>query len=702
MVAPVAPEGNQLQDASSTYLRTARNQPVHWRTWGPSAFEEAKRQGKPVLLDIGAVWCHWCHVMDHESYEDEATARIINEGFVPVKVDRDERPDVDARYQRAVQALTGQGGWPLTAFLTPEGEVFHGGTYFPPTPAHGRPSFRQVLEAVTRLYEEEPEDVTERAERIREVVERSTAGATGSVDLADVDAAVERVREAADPVHGGFGGAPKFPQPGAVDLLLLDTVRAGSDASWSVVEATLDAMIEGGIRDHVGGGFHRYSVDAEWHVPHFEKMATDNAGILGNLVHAVQVRETPRYAAVARETARWCRTVLGDPEDGGFFGSVDADVGPHDDGDHWTWTLEEVRSLLPHDEARIVELRFGVEDRGDMRHDRARNVLQVEATVEDIADALGRDPATVEEDLERALATMLEARNARPKPHVDTTLYTDWNGMLATAFLEAAPVLGDPWLLEHGTRTLERVRATMWSPDEGFAHTVEGEVQGLLGDQVEMARAHLAAHATTLESDHLEAAREVADLLIAHWWDEEDGGFLDVAPSLRGETAGLLEVPGKPVLDTPTPGLNPRAAMVLAALHRATGEATYREHAEATLEAVAGRVEGGGVHAATFHQAAWEVHGTPPTVVLVGDRDATGFDALQQAALSPYAPGRVVLHHTPGDPSGHVPEAASSALEALSAAGPVALVCAGTRCFPPASDPSEVRARVEDAVAGTR
>lgn len=380
-----------LADARSPFLRHGAEQPVSWLPWGEDAFERAAHENKPILLDIGAVWCHWCHVMDHESYEDEETARLINERFVAVKVDRDERPDVDARYQRAVQALSGQGGWPLTAFLTPEGEVFYGGTYFPPDDRFGRPSFRRVLGEISRVWGDERERALDAARAVRTRIsayEQAEAEA-GELSPALVGDAVEALAEAFDFRHGGFGRAPKFPNAGALNLLLDRHIDTGADWARRIVVETLDAMGRGGVYDQLAGGFHRYSTDARWLVPHFEKMAYDNGVLLEAYARAYAAFGQPFHRRIADGIVDWYSALA--PalvEAGGFPASQDADIGPHDDGDYWTWTVDEVREALGDDEqlTRAAVLRYGIDDPASgMPTDHSRHVLYLALDEQEVA-----------------------------------------------------------------------------------------------------------------------------------------------------------------------------------------------------------------------------------------------------------------------------------------------------------------------------
>ncbi|HVP44568.1 MAG TPA: DUF255 domain-containing protein, partial [Terriglobales bacterium] len=332
---------NALANASSAYLRSAMHQPIRWHEWGDEAFDLAKRENKPILLDIGAVWCHWCHVMDRESYDDPMVAHLINERFVAIKVDRDERPDIDSRYQAAVQAISGQGGWPLTAFLTPDGRPFFGGTYFPPDDHFGRPGFKRVLQAIADAFQQKNAEVNEQAGMVMNAIAHAEtfAGRSGRISPRIPESIVDSALHMFDATNGGFGSAPKFPHPAALDLCIDRFVRGGDAQVRQLVDVTLTKMAKGGVYDQLAGGFHRYSVDERWVVPHFEKMSYDNSELLKNYVHAYQALGTPFFWHVARDIIRWMDEWLSDRERGGFFGSQDADIDLRDDGDHFTWTL---------------------------------------------------------------------------------------------------------------------------------------------------------------------------------------------------------------------------------------------------------------------------------------------------------------------------------------------------------------------------
>src|SRR4051812_26672722 len=454
-------ESNQLQHAASSYLRSARHQPVQWHPWGEDAFARAQAENKPILLDIGAVWCHWCHVMDRESYEDPEMARIINQHYVAVKVDRDERPDVDARYQAAVSAISGQGGWPLTGFLTPDGRPYFGGTYFPRDDRYGRPGFGRVLLTMAQVWRDRRDEALESASSVMNAIEHNETFSArgGDLNLALVDKIVTSAVSQFDPRHGGFGSQPKFPHPAILDLLLEVGMNRGTEEATRALTVTLEQMARGGVYDQLAGGFHRYSVDERWVVPHFEKMIYDNTELLRNYAHACQSFVREDFRSTAEEIIGWLDAVMTDRERGGFYASQDADINLEDDGDYFTWTLDEARAVLDPDELAVAGPYWDIGDLGDMHHNPAKNVLHRNFTIDQIAAQTGKSAPDVRWLLSSAHRKLLAARVERPTPFIDETLYTGWNAMAVTAYLEAARVLRAEDPRRFALLTLDRIIA---------------------------------------------------------------------------------------------------------------------------------------------------------------------------------------------------------------------------------------------------
>ncbi|MGE0353629.1 MAG: thioredoxin domain-containing protein [Gemmatimonadales bacterium] len=678
---------NRLRTQSSAYLHSAAQQPVHWYPWGNEAFAAAQAQDRPVLLDIGAVWCHWCHVMDGESYEDPALAEYLNRHFICVKVDRDERPDVDARYQRAVQAFTGQGGWPLTAFLTPQGEVFYGGTYFPPDGHSGRPGFRTVLEQVLRAWREHRDRVTTQAGAVARMVEESMDETRpGELSPSLLDDAVQAMGRMFDFTNGGFGGAPKFPNPAAVLFLLTRWADRATPLARDMVQRQLQAMALGGIHDQLGGGFHRYSVDARWVVPHFEKMSYDNSELLRAYAAAHMESGSTLFAGTAMGIVRWVRGVLADPA-GGYAASQDADVGLHDDGDYFTWTRDEAAAVLSGPELEAAAAYYDIGTAGEMHHNPSKNVLFVAEAPARIALRLGQPEERVIELLESARRKLAAARGSRPAPYVDRTRYTGWNAMMASALLQAGAALGDTWAGEHALLTLRRIRTESGGATP-VPHRPGGE-ERLLEDQVHLAAAALDAYEFTGDPGWRDWAAVLMERVWTEYLDEEKGGLFDTPRDAAGQ--GMLPLRAKPVQDAPTPSANGVAGIVLARLAEvARLEAErkqWRERGEALLRAFAGAVADLGTHGATLLQSIdWQLH--PAThLVVVGPPDDTEAAHMHRRALASYFPRRVVQRIAPDqDPEG-LPPAIRGML--ASGGGTRAFFCIGESCRMPAGNDTE-------------
>jgi uncharacterized protein YyaL (SSP411 family) len=682
---------NRLGDATSSYLRSAAHQPIHWYPWSPEAFAAARSGDRPILLDIGAVWCHWCHVMDGESYEDPELARYLNEHFVCIKVDRDERPDVDARYQRAVQAITSQGGWPLTAFLTPSGEVFYGGTYFPPDGRHGRPGFRTVLASVLEAYRDRRDQVHSQAQAIRRVVDANLdEAAPGSSSPRALEEAVRLMERAFDARNGGFGTQPKFPHAGAMTLLLHRWWDQPSQEIRAMLDRTLQGMGRGGVYDQLGGGFHRYSVDAEWIVPHFEKMSYDNSELLRAYLDAYALFGAEEYAAVAHGIVRWVREVASDPE-GGYAASQDADVGLEDDGDYFTWTRNEAAAVLDPGELEVAAAYYDIGTAGEMHHNPGKNVLFVASTVPAIALQTGRAESEVEALLDAARAKLKAARDQRTAPFVDRTRYTAWNAMMAAALLRAGAVLDDAWAREHALATLALLRRDAGGPD-ALAHT-PGGIGGLLDDQVQTAAAALDAYEVEGDAAWLDWATAIMDRVWRDYWDESGGGLFDTALG-REDEIGLLPSRAKPVQDAPTPSPNGVAGIVCARLHAFTGDPRWHDRGTALVEAFAGRASELGLYAATYLLALdWHVGMTTHLVVVGAPGDAAA-ETMHRKALAAFVPRRTVQRLTPEEAGSRTLPPALAGMLAASG-GTRGYACTGMSCSAPAGTPEEWEATLQ-------
>jgi uncharacterized protein YyaL (SSP411 family) len=756
---------NSLARASSAYLRSAMHQPIRWHEWGPEAFAAAGRENKPMLLDIGAVWCHWCHVMDRESYDDPEIAAIVNEHFIAVKVDRDERPDIDSRYQAAVQAVSGQGGWPLTAFLTPDGKPFYGGTYFPPSDGYGRPSFRRVLLSIANAYKEKNGDVVEQAKMVESAIAQSESysGKDGRVSASVITAIQESAFKMFDPEHGGFGQAPKFPHPSALDLLIERYARSSkspllaqedaremghppataADDLGDLITTTLEHMARGGVYDQLAGGFHRYSVDERWVVPHFEKMCYDNSELLKNYVHAYQATGEEFFADVARDIIRWMDEWLSDRERGGFYASQDADINMDDDGDYFTWTLDETRAVLSAEEAQIAALHYDINEVGEMHHNPAKNVLHVRASVEEIAKRMSLAPERVKELLVSAKKKMYAARLERPTPYLDKTVYVGWNSLCVSAYLEAAKVLHLNEARRFALRSLDRVLAEAWKMGDGnhktggnetvgapllagvarsgnsgaasdtsagseLLHVVaysdpkaeHREVAGMLEDYAFTVLACLDTYEATADLSYFKFARAIADAMIARFFDRTSGGFFDSEPAADGKNLGVLATRRKPLQDSPTPAGNPMAAIALARLHHYTGDAGYHDQAEETLETFAGVAEQFGIFAATYGTAVVHLLESPVQVVVIaGEESGNIADELHATAVAPFAFPKSTLRLAANQAAAaNLPPTLAATiphLPQLQSGKSFAVLCSGSSCQPPIFSALELRSALE-------
>jgi uncharacterized protein YyaL (SSP411 family) len=708
---------NSLSNASSSYLRSAMHQPIYWHEWGEEAFATARRENKPILLDIGAVWCHWCHVMDRESYDNPEIAQLVNERFVAVKVDRDERPDIDSRYQVAVSSISGQGGWPLTAFLTPDGKPFYGGTYFPPDDHYGRPSFKRVLLAISDAYREKSGEVAEQAKMVENALSNaeSFAGRSGEFSPKVIDQIVESALKMFDPRNGGFGSAPKFPHPAALDLLMDQYGRrAGDQKLRDVVLTSLEKMALGGIYDQLAGGFHRYSVDERWIVPHFEKMCYDNSELLKNYVHAYQVTGSEFFADVARDIIRWMDEWLSDREQGGFYASQDADYSMDDDGDYFTWTLEETKAILSDKEEKAARLHYDINEIGEMHHNPAKNVLYIRASLEEISKRLNIPLETVRARLESAKQKMYAARLKRPTPYIDKTVYVNWNALCISAYLEAAKVLGQDAARQCALRSLDRILAEGWDLENGLLHVIaysdsqaeKRGIPGLLDDYAFTVCACLDAYEATSDLSYFNFARSIADGMIQRFFDSVSGGFFDtevVANGNRG-SLGVLGTRRKPFQDSPTPAGNPVAAIALLRMHAYTNEPGYRDKAERTLEILAGLAGQYGLFAATYGIAAVHLSGPHTQVVVVGNDQVA--EDLYRSAVAQFALNKAVIKFSSHEnvvPQNLAPALAQSIphLPAISEKTSAAIICSDFSCRPPIGDPKELTENLRRVARGS-
>ena len=682
---------NRLAQESSPYLRQHAHNPVSWLPWGDEAFRLARETDRPVLVSIGYSACHWCHVMERESFDDPTTAAAMNEGFVPVKVDREERPDVDSVYMRAVQAMTGSGGWPLTIFLTPFGVPFYGGTYFPPERRHGMPSFHEVLAAVRHAWEHDRERVEVSAQEIRETLERSATArpkqqpddepAPPAADEELVGEAAKSLAATFDPVHGGFGGAPKFPQPMLISFLLRYHRRTGHGQALAIALHTLRRMAAGGMHDHLGGGFHRYSVDARWLVPHFEKMLYDNALLARAYLEAWQATGAEDLRRVCESTLDYVLTDLRHPA-GGFLAARDADS-EGEEGRFYVWTPEQIDAVLGREHGPMFRRAYDVSATGNFE---GKNILHLPHDL----DALARSEDVTVDDLEAQLAyartKLLAARSGRAEPFKDTKVITGWSALTARSLAEAGGALGRDDYVAAARACLRFTVASVRDPNGRLLHVwTEGDakIPALLEDVAALGNALLSLHEVTLETEWLPEVVHLCRDLLARFWDEEEGVFYDTASD-----AEPLVMRPREITDNAVPSGNSLAVELLLRAARLFDEPAWRKVAERVLVREGPAVARWPTAFGHLLALVEEVFAEPIEVVVVGDRQDPMTGALLRATLRPFMPEAVVTGFAP-DETVQLPVPLHEG-KTERAGRPAAYVCRGRVCGEAVTDPHEL------------
>ncbi len=643
---------NMLTKEKAAYLKHSAYQKIDWYPWSEYAFEKAKKEDKPVFLSSGAIWCHWCHVMAKECFENEEIVKFLNEHFINIKLDRDERPDIDRTYQLLVIAMGYGGGWPLSAFLFPDKKPFFGGTYFPPEDIPGRPGFKKVLIQVIDLYKSKREDISQYTEKLMGLFEPESMP-QGDISESLITQAVTSVLSSFDPQNGGFGGAPKFPAWGAVEFLINRYFFSREESVKYAVNNTLYSMAKGGLHDQIGGGFHRYSVDEAWIIPHFEKMADDNSWHLRNYVDAYALFGDEYFKKVACGIIRFIRDVLSDPE-GGFFASQDADVTPDDEGGYFTWTEKDLRKALNDEEYRVLSLNL-VNEKGSMDHDRSKKVLFFAMGEKEIAERLNMKVNDVTEIIKRGKEKLLRERNTREMPYVDRILYTSLNGMLITAYLKAFRFLKDDYLKDFAIKSLEKIMSINFINNELF-HTED--VKAFLVDNIYLTEAFISAYEVTGNTAYLKQASELMDLCIDQFYDRDEGGFFDTDDEILGLRYKGIE-------DTPHPSANSRGLMLLLKLCQLTDKKEYYEYAEKGLKRfspVSMKIGAyGGYYFCTLDAYFNSIKLTM----------ATSLESkLSEAAISSFSPYMTIIY---GEDKGCV------------------IPCAGNVCHEPVTDPGRLK-----------
>jgi hypothetical protein len=723
---------NRLIHETSPYLLEHAHNPVDWYAWGEEALQRAKTEDKPILLSVGYNACHWCHRLAAESFEDEATAQLMNDNFINIKVDREERPDIDSLYMEAVQAMTGGGGWPMTVFLTPEGLPFYAGTYFPPKDRYGMPGFPKVLQRISDFYRNERDKVNETAEQFRDFYSRRVrlgqmvpvrrVVEAGELDPAILDQATEKLAGIFDRVDGGFGRAPKFPHPMTLDVLLQHHLRAiklvsqnmtpeseirlvsqkmtdeseirragqnmtGEFSDLEMVEFTLQKMAQGGIYDHLGGGFHRYSVDTRWLVPHFEKMLYDNALLSRVYLHAWQVTGNTFYRRVTEETLDYVLREMTSPE-GGFYSTQDADS-EGEEGKFYIWTPDEITAVLGERDSKLFCAYYDVTPQGNFEH---KNILHVDHTVKEIAKQLKVSDATLRNALARGRRELYDTRAKRVWPARDDKILTAWNGLMLRSFAEAARALARDDYRAAAERNADFLLSHMQDANGRLLRTYrdgQAKLNAYLEDYASLGMALLAVYEATFDTRWFTEARRLADAMIRLFWDDEDGGFF----STGHDHEALIGRP-KELTDNATPSGNSMAVELLLHLAAFTGEDAYRERAVTILRPLAPAMA---EHPSALSQGLLDLDfliGPAREVAIIGDPAAPETQALLGVVNRAFRPNLVLASATPEDTT------AQAAIPLLQerpqrAGKATAYVCQNFTCQAPVTEPETLAAQLD-------
>jgi uncharacterized protein YyaL (SSP411 family) len=682
---------NRLKIETSPYLLQHADNPVDWYPWGEEALQKAKAEDKPILLSIGYSACHWCHVMAHESFEDGETARLMNQLFVNIKVDREERPDLDSIYMQAVQSMTHHGGWPMTVFLTPELLPFYGGTYYPPRPRPGLPSFMQVLVAVADAYQNRRDEIERGAQMLLSQLSQASKARTEQGDLVyeTLNAAHHALAREFDPENGGFGGQPKFPPAMNLEFLMRVHHRTGWSKAKEMVERTLEHMAQGGIYDQIGGGFHRYAVDAHWLVPHFEKMLYDNALLSRVYLHAYQLDGAPLHRRIVQETLDYVLREMTSPE-GGFYSTQDADS-EGEEGKFFVWTPTEIDQLLGPEDGPSFRDYFDVMEAGNFE---GKSILHVTESVDEVADRRGVSPERLRAIIDRGTKILFEAREKRIKPRRDDKILTAWNGLMLGSMAEAGAVLRRPDYVQAAARSADLILNQLRDHSGRLLRSYkdgQARFDAYLEDYAYLAEGLLALYQATFEPRWLEEARRLADALLDRFWDQEGGGFFDTA---RDHADKALIIRPKSLTDNATPSGNAVAALVLLRLAAFAGPAEYNDqaaiyyrHAVETLKLLAGsmarypRFFGYGLCALDAYLA------TPQEIVIIGDPQHGATRTLLETVFNRYLPNTVLAVAQPDRVDALSAQIPLLAGRTQQNGAPTAYVCQNYTCQLPVTEP---------------
>jgi hypothetical protein len=678
---------NRLIHETSPYLLQHAHNPVDWYPWGEEAFERARSENKPVLLSIGYSACHWCHVMEHESFENEKIAALMNELFVSIKVDREERPDLDEIYMNAVQMLTGRGGWPMTLFLTPDGKPFYGGTYFPPEDRQGMPGFSRILLGVSQAYRERPDDVEKSVDQILRALRRMSETQETAKDFSTsvIADGAAKIAGAYDSDNGGLGQAPKFPNAGVYELFLRHYSSSKSERFVEMVVHTLTKMARGGIYDHLGGGFHRYSVDAKWLVPHFEKMLYDNAQLVRAYATLYTVTREPLFKPIVEETVAYLLREMLHAE-GGFYSTQDADS-EGEEGKFFVWTPEEINRLLGEGNGEVFCRIFDVSEEGNFE---GRNILHPILTIEQASKFFRMEPSEIEALIADAKRALFAAREKRIKPFRDDKIITAWNGLMLSGLAEAIKMSDNAAWKDASRRTVEFIFSKLYRNGLLLHIYKDGEAKllGYLDDYAFLGIGLLDLYETSFDRTDLARAIELAEIMLREFWDEQDGGFF-----FTGKSHEPLISRAKPIFDASIPSGNAMATQLLLRLSHITGNTDYRRRAEKVLRCYYDAMESQPFGFAHLLCALDFYLGSPREIVIVGDPREPGVRDLLDQVNSIYLPNKVVQLAAPGAPLGDF----SPLLQGKSQIDgkPTAYVCHNFTCSAPVTSPSEIKSLLQ-------
>lgn len=681
---------NRLVGESSPYLLQHAHNPVDWYPWGEEAFERAKNEDKPIFLSIGYSTCHWCHVMERESFENEQIARMMNENFVCIKVDREQRPDVDEIYMSAVTLTTGSGGWPLSVFLTPEGKPFYGGTYFPPMDSYRRPGFARVLGSIAEAWKSRRQELIDSAGKLSEFLQSPGAPAPkANLSPGMLTNAFNQFRGLFDPLNGGFGTAPKFPQPASLSMLLVYWRRTREAEALHIVEKTLTSMAEGGIYDHIGGGFHRYSTDAQWLVPHFEKMLYDQALLSKVYLQAYQITAKERYARISREIFDYVLRDMTDPA-GGFFSAEDADSEGHE-GTFYLWEPQQIASVLNQDETRLFNAYYGVTEQGNFEGN--KTILSIVTSTEQLAKEFGKNHGVILNTLTRALAKVFETRAKRIRPHCDDKVIAGWNGLMISSLAYGGAVLQEKKYVDAAVRCADFALSTLYKDGRLRRYYRDGRVAGkaFLDDYAFVATGFLDLYQATFETKWLIAAKKLSEEMIELFADAGRGGFV-----LAGKDDEKLIARTRPGSDGAIPSGNSAAALILLKLGTLTMNEQLIDMGVKTLEAFSRQLAESPVYSPLMLEALGFHLGPTREIVIAGDPDAADTMRMLELIRGKFLPGAVVLLHDSGKADTFLYEIVPFVKNQTAVEGKTtAYVCEDYACKRPVTDVRELESLLE-------